>query len=467
MLGGVRENIFLHNMLSPGDGVLVGFSGGADSAALLTALLEFSDELKLGKITAVHVNHNLRGGGAAADENFVRKFCKDLGVQLVVLQADIKSTANEKKLGIEEAGRLTRYAFFEKTRAELNAQKIAVGHNRDDTAETVILNLCRGAGLRGLCGIPPLNGKIIRPLINTPRTEIEKFLQEKNITFIHDISNDSNDYTRNRVRHEVMRVLTENINPNAGEAIARSAALISADEEFIHAVSAEKFEWCKVKLLDSAYISLDISRLHTLPEAIKRRVIRIAIAEAKGGAGQDISFKHIASALALSCGHSGREAHLPGVIVRKEYDSLIFCGKTKNIITSNPAFSYPLKPESQMYVPELEKIIKITRAEPTKTANLYCTKQFRYDNLMMLKLRSRQKGDTITLGSTSTFTKKLQDYFTDSKIPASMRDSIPLLANGSEILWIFSTENFHEKDQTNTKYKPLAGETMWVALYCI
>ncbi|MDR0272908.1 MAG: tRNA lysidine(34) synthetase TilS, partial [Clostridiales bacterium] len=195
----MRENVRLviekFEMLLRGDSVVVGLSGGADSVALACVLRELG-----AKVFAAHVNHNLRGVDSDADEAFVKGLCRKLGVDLKVFSVDVKKYAEEKKIGIEEAARIIRYEFLELARAEFGAEKIAVGHNSDDNAETVLMNLCRGSGLRGLGGIAPVNGAVIRPLIETSRNEIEEYLRNKKIEFIMDESNKSNDFTRNRVR---------------------------------------------------------------------------------------------------------------------------------------------------------------------------------------------------------------------------------------------------------------------------
>jgi len=458
-------------MFAPGDSVVVGVSGGADSVALLHVLTKLRVMLSLGDIIPAHVNHNLRGKESDGDEAFVKGLCDNLKLPLVTYQANVKALADEKNLGIEAAGRLLRYSFFEKVRASSGAQKIAVGHNRDDVAETVMMNLCRGSGLKGLCGIPPVNGVITRPLINAPRDLIEKYLNIVKISYVTDASNYSDEYTRNRIRNKLMPVLASCTANNVSEIIARNASWLSADEEFIESAAQAAYETC---VLPSDAILLDAIKLSELPEALSRRVVRHAIAKARGNDYTDISAVHVQAAICLAQGHSGRETHLPGVVVKKEYDSLVFAPRSPAIATLGQGFCYSLEVGGSVYVPELRKTLTISCAAPEKSRLggkkpiLYCTKAFEYGNVkeVSFTLRTRRPGDRIAIGA--NMTKKLQDYFTDTKIPASQRDSIPLLAVGSDILWIL-----HD-DRVSAKYKPVttcetnretAGQLIWVSLW--
>jgi len=408
--------------------IVVGLSGGADSVALLHILLEEH------QVFAAHVNHNLRGEDSDGDEQFVRELCEKLGVPLEVFSVNVKACAEENRLGTEEAARKLRYEALEQARIKFSADKIAVGHNADDNAETVLMNLCRGAGLKGLCGIPPENGRIIRPLLNKSRAELEEYLRERNIAYITDMSNFSSEFLRNRVRNIVMPVLECEIGASTKKAIARSAKLLRDDEEFIEEAARKYFRKVTFdgRVENSKKIALNTEKLNTLPPAIKRRVIRLAVAEVREESLLDISVAHISAVSELAQGHSGRELHLPGVIVSKEYESLIFCcireEKSNSILN-----------------------LKIKISHSPDSSDFHCTKAFLYDKITeSLSLRTRRAGDRITLksGDGRFFTKKLQDFFTDKKIPKSERDNIPLVAHGSDILWILA-----EKDYVNASFE--------------
>ncbi|MCL2199475.1 MAG: tRNA lysidine(34) synthetase TilS [Defluviitaleaceae bacterium] len=421
-------------------GVVVGLSGGADSVALLFALLEVLG----GGVYAVHVNHNMRGEASDGDEEFVRELCGRLGVPLKVVAVSFDRFS-------EEAAREARYAAFEITRVEFGAECIAVGHNLDDNAETVIMNLCRGAGLKGLCGIPAVNGRVVRPLIDVTRGEIEEFLLEKDIEYRHDTSNAGNDFTRNRVRNLVIPVLEREVNSSARAVIAKNASGLRDDEDYLHGVALEAFER---GVSGGERLGLCVWLLLGLHVAIAGRVVRVAISEVLGGAAVDISAAHVADVLRLAReGHSGRRICLPGVVVSREYDVLFFSADYEEYA----GFSYALAEDSSTFVSEISADVSISYDE----ARTGCTKAFSCDKIREpLFLRTRLPGDRISFKNKDgrVFTKKLQDYFTDEKIPKSERDRMPLLAHGSDILWVIAT------GRVNARYEADAGEKLYITL---
>lgn len=455
MLKNIKETIQKHNMLSPNNGVVVGLSGGADSVALLTVLITLREKYPL-KLYAVHVNHNLRAN-AKKDEIFVQKICKDRGIPLRVCDADIRGKAEREKLSIEEAGRRVRYDCFYAALNELDAQKIAVGHNADDNAETVLLNLCRGAGLRGVCGIPPVNGSVVRPLLETPRAEIEAYLKKEGIAFIEDDSNAGFDYTRNRIRNIVLPAIVKHVNPSAAENIARNTAMLRADAEYLEDAAREAFLTCtgiRYKLDDGSPLSLNIPRLLMLPEALRNRVVREAIARARltyeidAEDFTDIRAVHIYDALKIANGETGKEAHLPGIKVTRSYDELYFTpAASANASTQGIGFYRPLILDKPSHIPEIGKTITLSLSPPEESPRLLCTRTFDYDilskNLSDLCVRTRRKGDRVALPGG---TKKLQDYFTDTKTPRHLRDTVALVALGGDIVWILD-----ERGKINTK----------------
>ena len=456
--------------------IVVGVSGGADSVALLFFLRE---ERGAENIFAAHVNHNLRGDESIRDENFVRELCEKIGVALKIFHVNVKKFAETCNFGIEEAARKLRYDALEKARVEFCAQKIAVGHNADDNAETVLMNLCRGSGLKGLCGIPPENGKIIRPFLSKSRAEIEEFLRARQIEFIHDSSNFSDDFMRNRVRNIIFPMLEREINPNVRSAIARTAEILRDDEDFL-AQSAQRavifeelsqkkraeravvFEElsqqnnrrpeneisCEENIFpcEEKNISCDAKTLSAAHPAMQKRAIRAAIERVRGDL-RDITYAHVVAVLQLANAHSGREIHLPGLVVSKEYEKILF---RKN-------FS-----PQQKYFHNFK--IKISETPPNFDAE-HCTKAFAYDKITQeIILRTRKNGDKISfLHGEKFFTKKLQDFFTDKKIPKSERENIPLVAHGNEILWIL----LPQKNFFNAKFEARDDEKkLYVTILC-
>ena len=466
----VLRTIKKHKMFNEGDKIVVALSGGADSVALVMLLVTLREKMKL-TLFALHVNHGLRGQAAETDEQFVWELCKKQDIPLRVVKADVRAEAQRRLLSIEEAGRRVRYDAFFDALAQLDAQKIATGHNRDDNAETVLLNLARGAGLGGLCGIPPVNGYIIRPLIETPRSEIEAYLMKERIPFITDASNKSPEYTRNRVRHTVLPALEKNINPNAKKVIARNTDLLRADLTYLEEAAREAY----LRVAQPADtlndpVVLNIPALSALPQALQNRVVREAITRtrhlymgdlpdsADGVDCNDIHGGHIASALDIAVGTTGRAASLPGVTVRRAYHALHF---EPSATPAENGFFYPLAVEKSVFIPQMNKTITCSFFSPPKNLPFCCTHSVNYDillpNLSDFALRTRRKGDRITLKRKdgTFFTKKIQDYFTDEKIPRPQRNTIPLVATGQEILWILTADK--RKNAT-----PQAGTLIYI-----
>ena len=233
MLNKVKKTIADNNMFSAGDKVLVALSGGCDSVCLCLVLKELNIDFAV-----AHLNHSIRTE-ADSDEEFCREFAKQLNVDFYTEKKDIPKIAKEEGVSQEVAGRNARYDFFNKLCKEKNFSKIAVAHNLNDNAETVILNLLRGSGLKGLCGIPKTRDKIIRPLIDVSRSEIEEFVKNKGQEFVTDKTNFSNDYTRNKIRNNVIDKLIE-INPNALSNISKTTEILSKDDLFFDEAS-EKY----------------------------------------------------------------------------------------------------------------------------------------------------------------------------------------------------------------------------------
>lgn len=235
------------NLLKRGEKVIVTCSGGADSIFLLHILNKLGFEC-----VVAHCNFHLRGEESDRDENFVSEFCKNEGITLLVEHFDTKQFAAENKLSIEMAARELRYNWFEKIRAEYNAGAIAVAHHSDDSIETILLNLLRGTGLKGICGIRPKNGYIVRPLLCVNRKEIEEYLAENGIGYITDSTNLENEYTRNKIRNIVMPILRE-INPQIDSVMLSNAENFAAAETIYKGV-IEKGKSSAVTITDDSYI---------------------------------------------------------------------------------------------------------------------------------------------------------------------------------------------------------------------
>jgi len=464
----IAKTIRTHYMISPGDSIIIGLSGGADSVALLHILQTLQTELAIKHIFAVHINHGLRET-AINDENFVVDLCNKLNLPIKVYHAKVADLANKESLTIEEAGRKLRYLYMKEacTLFCTPGAKIATGHHQNDNAETVIMNLARGTGLRGLCGIPYVNGQIIRPLLDVSRGEIEGYLDANGFSYVTDASNFSHDYTRNRMRHMVLPTIESAVNQQVVQTIAKNTTWLREEDDYLESLAAEAFEECQGDGCSgtvTAQTVLDVQKLIALPLAISRRVIRITLNKYPGN---DYSSTHIQSVLNLATMKSGKEIHLPGLFACKEYTQIIITPRT----VPAKLTPYPLFLPSETYIQELNLTVTLSHAPPVEFCNskkhkLLCTKSFDYGKVdKVLFLRTRMPGDKITFNTTTstTFTKKLQDYFTDTKLPKQMRDTIPLLACGSDIVWIMN-----EKSPVNAKYSfedKKYQNPFWVSLW--
>ncbi len=288
-------------MLPPASSVVVGLSGGADSVALLHLLLSLREELSLCSVTAVHINHGLRGEEAARDQRFVEEICKKWDVPLTVYACDVASLAAEWGVGVEEAGRQVRYQQFRTCADALNNGYIATAHTASDNAETVLLHLCRGSGLHGLSGIPPVRGRIVRPLIDCTREEIEAYCKQHGLSYVTDSTNADVSYARNRIRQLVMPQLRE-VNPRVETAIGR---LVARAREWDRHVSAQVGDvLVAARIGENTY---DRSVLSKLDPTVQGAVWRQLLGEHGEQRGSE---EHICKATALL--ESGGRMSVPG-----------------------------------------------------------------------------------------------------------------------------------------------------------
>ena len=243
----VQNFIREQKMIMPGDFVIAGVSGGADSVCLFFELLAYQKEIPF-SMEVVHIEHGIRGQDSLADANYVENLCKEYGVPFHLVSCDIKKMAQETSLTVEEAGRKARYQAFEQAAKKSGRSncKIAVAHNLDDQAETILMNLARGSGLRGLGGIRPVRENIIRPLLNTRRSEIEAALRGRQITWRTDETNHQTEYTRNRIRLEILPLLAQGVNGQAASHIAQA----SSKPKYSNVKSIEQYLECGLEEIE-------------------------------------------------------------------------------------------------------------------------------------------------------------------------------------------------------------------------
>jgi len=421
----VWQTIEKYHMCPQGAHIVVGVSGGADSMALLHLLNGFAGEQGW-SITAVHVHHGLRGEEADKDRNFVQEICTEWKIPCKVYYFDVAKEAKARGLGTEEAGRLLRYEAFEQER---QGGMIAVAHNKNDQGETVLMRLCRGAGVSGLTGIRPVREFIIRPLLFCTRKEIEEYCQDKGLSYCEDSTNRENNYTRNRIRNQVLPLLEE-IYPKATEHIAQTAEIMTEEEEFLQEQARVLFIRA-LKKSDENEIVLDAECLKSMHRAMGKRVLAMAFDALEGK--KDIGSVHYELLVGLLGQESGKSLYLPNhIIAELSYGALIL----KKVREMSSHFSYPLPLNQEIYVPEAKLFVGtyLCTKKRTQKSQDSCTKVFDYDKIgCALFCRTRQNGDRLAIKNGR---KKLKDFLIDEKIPREERDRLPLIATEDDVLWV-------------------------------
>lgn len=414
MLNKVRKTIEKYGLLTWGDSVLIGLSGGADSVCLTHILYRLKDELGI-KIYTAHLNHCIRGDSADNDERFALNFSKSLGIECISEKNDVKGYAKKHGVSEEMAGRELRYAFFERVSKQYGLNKIATAHNQNDNAETILMNFMRGGGLSGLCGIPFKRDNIIRPILEISREEIESYCSDNSLSYVTDATNNETVYTRNKIRLDLIPKIQKEFNQGFIQTVTKNASLMSEEFDFISAKTDEVYE----KAVDGA-ISLEaLNKLHI---AIKRRVI---IKMMKAAMINDISAQYVESVAELSeKGKSGSSINLPGGnTARIEYGKLVI-GKAD---TEPLPFEYDIALNEETYIKELGIIIKAELAEGT---DVFCG-----DETSKITVRNKRDGDYFyPVGMNGR--KKLKNYFIDEKIPRHERLKTAVLTINDDIAWI-------------------------------
>lgn len=435
-----------YNMLEKGDKVVIGVSGGADSVALLAMLNDLRKEMAL-TLFVVHVNHGIRGNEAKRDEDFVINLCNSMDIQCQVKSYDVPSLAKKWSMTEEEAGRKVRYDAFNECLEDKQANKIAVAHNLNDQAETVLMRLCRGTGLTGLGGIPPKRDNIIRPLIECSRNQIEQWLEEKNIEFCMDSTNMETDYTRNKIRLEILPYLEKEINSKSIQNIVKTAQIVREEDQFIESETETMFKTA-LYTSTSYEVLLKIDVVLGASRVIQRRLIRKALKTIDKNV-KDISFSHIEAVINLMNGESGKKINLSqGFFAEKEYN---FLRLQKGEAEPQKDFCYELREEQVIYMAEVKKYAKMTRNIDNCKENddLTYTKCFDCDKMnVVLKIRNRKSSDVVSINKNGG-NKKLKDFFIDEKIPRTLRDRLPLLTCDNNVLWIIGHRvgSYYEADE--------------------
>jgi len=444
----VRETISVHRMFSRGDSVLVAVSGGPDSVALVHVLFTLAVEYSLRPAIA-HLNHCLRGPDSDRDAEFVVAIARQLGVPIYAERKDVLAFQRSRRLSPEEAGRRIRYEFFDTISAKYGFNKIALGHQSDDNAEAVLINLLRGSGPLGLSGIAPVReGKIVRPLIHLRRSEIINYLAEKKIPYVTDASNTDPAFMRNKIRHHLIPELQTAYNPRIIDNLNRLGDIIQAEDQWLDDMLEPVFKKC-VSLRTDHKIRLALSDFNQLPKAAKRRVVRKAILGVKKDLRR-ITLLHVDAVLHLiEKGRISGRLNLPdGVLVERYYGELTIVkrNKVKNrqdyriLQTSSTDYQYTISAAGTLFIKEADVSITLCEIDADglpdfKEIGTHIA-FFDLDRLIFpLIVRNFRPGDRFSpLGVNGT--QKVKKYFINHKIPAAQRRKCPLLLSGGNIIWI-------------------------------
>jgi len=424
-----------HRLVSPGDRLLVAVSGGPDSVALLHILNALKQTLELKQLTVVHFDHQLRGKASEQDLNFVESLAESLNLPIIVRQGDVLSYRKEHGLSLEMAARACRHNFFREVMEKLQVQKVALGHTADDQAEELLLRLLRGTGPAGMAGMLPCSQQgIIRPLLFASKAEIINYIRDMELSFRQDESNLQPFCQRNMLRLKILPMLAEHFHPQISQTLSRHANLIRDEEDYW----AQQINSCWAKVCgeeNSSRVSLSLPILVSLHPALLRRILRYAVERLKSNLfGFYAVHFEILWGWIFTAG-SGKALQLPDNIwVYREAEKLVIARK-------HPYSSEPINltiTEVGLYdfhtlrVGLSLKQITSPESPPTLRNSAWIDA----DKIEWpLNIRSWQPGDRFRpLGLEGT--KKLQDFFTDTKVPRSRRGQIPLLCDRKGICWL-------------------------------
>lgn len=407
----VISTIEKYSMLEIGDSIIVALSGGADSVSLLHILVSIKDTYQL-NVYAAHLNHNIRGQEAKRDEDFCRNICESLNVKLFIKSVDVPKLSKEQKISEELCGRNERYKFFEELSQSLNA-KIATAHTASDNAETLIFNLSRGSALKGMTGIPPKRGNIIRPLICATRADIENYCKNRGIKFVTDSSNLSDDYTRNKIRHRIIPEL-KSLNPQFEKAICNLSENFREVSDFMNRESEKAIDNCKLKF------GYDCKKLMLLDRAVLKNCL---VMMCRNFADFIPENKHID--LMISIIENGGSVNLNNSLLAISKQGIFRLALTENNLCE---ISDYLKINNTLLFGN-----KIISTVVIDADNNNCN-SISSDYVGRAEFRTRRAGDKFTYRYRKV-TKPLRKVLGEMKIPSEIRDNLLVLAVDSTVLW--------------------------------
>lgn len=433
MLSRVKKTIKKYNMISNHDKVVLGVSGGMDSVTLLHIMHNLKEELEI-QLHVAHLDHQFRGEESRQDAEFVQQLCTQWGIPYTLLEYDVPAYIKKTKLSPEEAARQIRYNFFEQVAKDNKANKVALAHNANDNAETILFNFMRGSGLDGLCGIPPVRDSFyIRPLIEIYRREIEIYMKENNLQFRLDKTNLEKIYTRNKIRLELIPYLEKEFNPNLLSILNRTSKVALAENEYLKEVNQNIL--AQIARIEKGQAFLQLREFLKQPIALQRRIIKSTFANVSGG---DLEFKHIEEVIRFAQkGGSGDRIDLPGNFsLLKDYENLIINHKKE---VFNEEFAYQILIPGETIIQETKSKIKTEIIDISREVPEYNNPNVTYIDYEKIPpnivVRNRRIGDVFSPLGTQGH-KKLKNFFIDCKISREMRNNIPVIATGKEIIWV-------------------------------
>ena len=442
----VLRTVRQHGLIARGGRVAIALSGGPDSVALVHILRELERDGELVVAGVAHLNHRLRGIAADEDEQFCRALATALRLPIEVERIDVRALAREQGRSVEDAARVARYAFLERAADRLGADAIAVGHSRDDQAETFLLRLIRGAGPRGLAGILPRAGRVVRPLLDISRADLRAYLSQRGIPSCEDASNSDVMVPRNRVRHELIPYLEREFSPGIVDVLAREAAIARADEDRLQKEAIDLVT--SVVLRDVHGAQVDVAALTLLHPALAARVARLALSELAGP--RFIGFDHVHAFLNFArYAAAGAALSLPGQQVVHGGDRIVLQAepdrglprRSSEAAKAGNSFRFPLSIPGEVTLTPQGWTIS---AEPLETCPEGVLRA-RGEAVAVaaprlglpLAVRNRRPGDRFRPLGLAGAEKKLQDFLVDRKVPRETRDALPLVVDRDDkIVWV-------------------------------
>jgi len=452
---GLKEKIKNTNLFQAGDKIIAGVSGGPDSLCMLLILSELAKEMGF-EVIVVHINHMLREV-ADEEEKYVENFSQQLGLSFFSKKVDVLKLSKKQKLSCEEAARKARYEFFYEILEKTGANKIAVAHNANDHVETMLLNLIRGSGLDGLCGMQAQNNAIIRPMLRIWREEIEAYLEERKITAMIDTTNMEEVYTRNKVRHQLIPYLSE-LNPNILNTLYRTTEILNDTRGMLK--DFREKEYAKLKKADGI---LDREHFFALSAEWQREILRMAINEFYGSM-KDISYENIKNAVRiLRSAQSGAVVEIcKGLKIKVEYENFCFLRE----IEESVPYEYELKIPGKTIIKEAGITItaEVVSVDSLENA-IFSKNKVALDIAKVGKkvyVRSKRAGDYF-YPTGMEGKKSLKRFFSDLKIPEKDRNKWPLLTNETDIIWVIGkrlSRKFLKEESTREVIILDYGETI-------